>query len=70
MAGMARQTMGSGGYCICPKCDYRAPHQRGVPCQEQRCPHCGARLMREGSYHHQLLLEKRKQKSERKDEGN
>jgi uncharacterized paraquat-inducible protein A len=58
------QAMGRGGYCICPKCDYRAPHQRGIPCQEQRCPNCGAKLMREGSYHHQLLLEKRRKKAE------
>ena len=57
------QGMGIGGYCICPKCDYRAPHQRGIPCQDQRCPKCGAKLMREGSYHHQLLLEKRKKMS-------
>ncbi len=56
------QGMGRGGFCICPKCNYRAPHQRGVPCQEQRCPNCGAKLLREGSYHHQLLLEKRKAK--------
>ncbi len=55
--------MGRGGYCICPKCDFRTPHQAGIPCQEQRCPHCGAKLMREGSYHHQLLLQKRQKQS-------
>jgi hypothetical protein len=52
--------MGSGGFCVCPKCDYRAPHRRGIPCQDERCPTCGAKLLREGSYHHELLIEKRK----------
>jgi len=54
--------MGSGGFCICPKCGFRAPHRSGVPCREERCPHCGAKLIREGSYHHELLLKKRGQK--------
>ena len=51
-------TMGSGGYCVCPKCGYRAPHRRGVPCQEDRCPQCGAKMLREGSYHHELWKKK------------
>lgn len=64
MSVRKEHTMGRGGYCICPKCDYRVPHQRGVPCQEQRCPKCNAKLMREGSYHHNLVLEKKKKKNE------
>ena len=51
--------MGAGGYCICPKCNERLIHQRGQPCQEKECPKCGHRMMREGSYHHQLLRKKR-----------
>jgi DNA-directed RNA polymerase subunit RPC12/RpoP len=54
--------MGTGGYCVCPKCGYRTPHRRGIPCQEERCPHCGAKLLREGGYHHQLLEQKRRQR--------
>ena len=54
-----RHDMGVGGNCICPKCGEWMPHQRGVPCQEERCPKCGAKMLREGSYHHQLLKEKR-----------
>ena len=53
------ERMGSGGYCICPKCDHRVPHQRGRPCQQERCPECGAKMLREGGYHHQLLQDKR-----------
>lgn len=54
-----RHDMGAGGFCFCPKCDYRTPHRNGVPCQDERCPNCGAKLLREGSYHHDLLREKR-----------
>jgi predicted DNA-binding protein (UPF0251 family) len=53
------QGMGASGYCICPKCDERVAHQRGRPCQEQKCPACGQKMMREGSYHHELLVKKR-----------
>lgn len=62
MPEQTRGGMGSGGYCICPKCDYRAEHKRGVPCQEERCPNCDAKLLREDSYHHELL-QKKKSKS-------
>jgi transcription initiation factor IIE alpha subunit len=31
---------------LCPSCGYRAPHQAGVPCMNQTCPKCGARMVR------------------------
>jgi len=35
-----RSGSGPGGYCVCPKCGNRTPHQRGVPCVQQECPTC------------------------------
>lgn len=49
------------GFCICIHCNTRTPHQKGVPCRETACPGCGKKMMREGSYHHQLYLNKGKQ---------
>jgi hypothetical protein len=57
--------MGAGGNCICPKCDTRTTHQDGVPCQQEHCPACGAKMLREGSYHHELLLKKRAEKAQK-----
>jgi len=55
-----RHEMGPGGYCVCPKCEESVAHRKGVPCQEERCPRCGAKMLREGSQHHKLFLEKKK----------
>ena len=52
--------MGSGGYCVCPKCGKKGPHQRGIPCQDERCPTCGVKMLREGSDHYLLWLKKKK----------
>jgi len=38
--------LGPGGDCICPVCNTRAPHQRGVPCYQQKCPKCGSAMTR------------------------
>ncbi|MHC1596356.1 MAG: hypothetical protein ACXQTO_05855 [Candidatus Syntropharchaeales archaeon] len=38
--------LGPGGECRCPSCGTTAPHQRGVPCYQQTCPKCGARMIR------------------------
>lgn len=37
------------GYCICPECKHRQPHQRGVPCYSVSCPKCGRPLIRENN---------------------
>ena len=38
--------MGPGSECICPECDAKVPHKRGVPCYETECPKCGTRMTR------------------------
>lgn len=37
---------GPGGYCVCSKCGYRIPHQRGIPCSTLQCPNCKINLKR------------------------
>jgi len=46
------------GFCICVECNTKFPHKKGVPCRTQSCEACGKTLLREGSYHHQLYLQK------------
>ena len=53
-----RQRMGSGGYCVCPRCEVRTPHRQGVRCESERCPTCEGKMLREGSHHHELWLTK------------
>jgi hypothetical protein len=53
--------LGPRGTCICPKCAARLPHRRGVRCEDEHCPQCNARMLREGSTHHQLWLKKHAQ---------
>jgi len=38
--------LGPGGECVCPDCGTKAPHQRGVPCYEHKCPKCGQAMTR------------------------
>ena len=58
--GRHRGGMGKAGSCVCPKCDYTAPHHMGVPCNSMLCPKCNIRLVRENSEHHLSIKRKRK----------
>ncbi len=53
------QGLGSGGRCICIKCNEKISHRRGIPCKDETCPKCGAKMVREGSHHHDLILAKK-----------
>jgi len=57
--------LGPVGYCICPKCGYRKEHTSGVPCRDEKCPNCGSIMVREGSYHHKLIEDKKKNNQEK-----
>lgn len=35
------------GYCVCPQCGHKQPHERGVPCFELACPNCGTAMTRQ-----------------------
>jgi len=61
-----KQRYGPQGNCICPKCGFKKPHQRGTPCRDERCPKCNAKLLREGGVHHMNVVEA--QKKRRKDD--
>lgn len=47
-------------YCICVNCDTRIPHEKNVPCRTHKCPNCSKTMLKEGSYHHRLYIEKTK----------
>lgn len=47
--GMGRKggfAKGPAGKCVCPNCDHKIPHKRGVPCYEKKCPECGTKMTR------------------------
>ena len=44
--GGGRMT-GPAGFCVCPSCGHKEPHERGVPCFERSCPECGTKMTRQ-----------------------
>jgi hypothetical protein len=33
--------------CLCSACGAKTPHERGIPCMQQKCPQCGKPMVRE-----------------------
>jgi hypothetical protein len=64
MTGSGGPGLGPGGFCVCPRCGFRKGHYPNLPCIEEKCPKCGAKLIREGSEHHLKIIEKRLKKNE------
>lgn len=46
-AGMVRDGLGPIGTCVCQYCGYLEEHQKGVPCNQMKCPRCGVTLKRQ-----------------------
>jgi len=40
------QGLGPGGYCQCPACGLKVPHEQGIPCVQVRCPRCSQMMER------------------------
>ena len=38
---------GPSGQCVCPSCGNKVTHTRAQPCNEIKCPKCGAIMTRE-----------------------
>lgn len=45
MSADRRYGKDDSGYCFCPKCDYHVIHRKGIPCQKERCPKCGTKMI-------------------------
>ena len=41
------QAAGPGGYCVCPDCGHKVKHDAGQPCNQKKCPKCGANMIRD-----------------------
>jgi len=45
--GGTKPGAGPEGYCVCPNCGHKVPHQLGTPCYNISCPKCGTKMVRE-----------------------
>lgn len=52
MSDVRGKGMGPSGTCVCLKCGYSISKRRGVPCLDEKCPKCGAVLVRKGGAHY------------------
>lgn len=52
---------GPDGFCVCPKCGAKIPHQIGLPCTSVSCPQCGDKMVR-GTFHQCVFTKERQAK--------
>ena len=45
-SGSGKGFAGAGGFCVCPNCGNKTPHQTGQPCYEIKCSQCGTAMVR------------------------
>lgn len=38
---------GPAGNCVCPSCGHTTAHSRLQPCNQRKCPECGATMTRQ-----------------------
>ncbi len=34
-------------FCICPECDFKITHKKGIPCRQTICPNCSTKMKRD-----------------------
>lgn len=39
--------IGPQGFCVCPSCGEKTPHETGLPCTSKKCPKCGTTMIRD-----------------------
>ena len=44
---MGAKGVGPAGNCLCSKCGTAAPHEKGIPCTQMKCPKCGEPMTRQ-----------------------
>jgi hypothetical protein len=47
LMGGTKAGSGPSGFCLCPKCGLRQPHEIAKPCNQILCPQCGTLMVRE-----------------------
>jgi hypothetical protein len=47
--GTGPEGTGGSDICVCPKCGYETEHDRGVPCNQMKCPKCGSSMTGKGT---------------------
>ena len=47
--GTGREGLGGTDTCVCPECGYEMKHERGVPCNKNKCAECNVAMTGKGA---------------------